>query len=87
MGDVMRRDKQEMQRISEVIMGNADNWPSEMVALKETRSFTGGAYSPRTVANEISRGSGPEGVFKVGRATMIPKVSFTEWLLARAGRR
>ena len=87
MGDVMRRDKQEMQRISEVIMGNADNWPSAMVALKETRSFTGGAYYPRTVANEISRGSGPEGVFKVGRATMIPKVSFTEWLLARAGRR
>ena len=68
-------------------MGNADNWPSAMVALKETRSFTGGAYSPRTIANEISRGSGPEGVFKVGRATMIPKVSFTEWLLARAGRR
>lgn len=87
MGDVMRRDKQEMQRISEIIMGNANNWPSTMVALKETRSFTGGAYSPRTVANEISRGKGPDGVFKVGRATMIPKTNFTEWLLAKAGRR
>ena len=81
------KDKQELERISQIIKRNADNWPSELVALKEFDKFSGGAYNNRTVANAISRGDGPQGAFKIGRATMLPKSSCVDWLTSKAGRR
>jgi hypothetical protein len=81
------KDKQEMDRIKKLIELNAANWPSELVALKEFDKFSGGAYNNRTVANAISRGDGPQGAFKIGRVTMLPKVSCVDWMVSKAGRR
>lgn len=77
----------EKQGIIDLIKQNAENWPSEMVALKEFNRFSGGVYCNRTVANAISRGDGPTGAFKLGRATVLPKQSCVDWLIAKASRR
>lgn len=76
-----------MDAIVKIIMDNADKWPSELVALKEFDVFCGGAYNNRTIANAISRGDGPQGAFKIGRATVLPKASCVDWLISRASRR
>ena len=81
------KDKQAMEGIVQVIRKNADNWPSELVALKEFNKFSGGVYNNRTVANAISKGDGPQGAFKIGRATVLPKSSCVDWMINRAGRR
>lgn len=47
------------------------------------RELTGGIVNPRTLANHDSNGTGPNGMFYVGRRAAYPTDSFCEWLLDR----
>lgn len=61
-----------------------EKWPSSIVARTEVKAFSGGALNPGTMANEDSRGTGPEGAFKVGRKTVYPVDGLIDWMSKRA---
>lgn len=60
-----------------------NKWPSSLVARNEVKSFTGGAFSGKSLANFDSQGTGPEGRFKLGRQTVYPVESLIMWLEER----
>jgi hypothetical protein len=60
-----------------------EKWPSSVVARNEIKSFTGGAFTGKTLANFDSQGTGPEGRFKMGRQTVYPIDSLIVWLETR----
>ena len=45
----------------------AARWPSSIVAKTEIRKLTGGAISPKTLANKDSKGVGTSGRFLMGQ--------------------
>ena len=59
-----------------------DRWPSAIVARQEIGKFSGGAISPRTVANLDSLGRGPEKI-QVGRKTCYRAIDLATWLIER----
>lgn len=59
-------------------------WPSTIVARSRIKDFTGGLISPGTMANEDSRGTGPNGRFMIGNKTAYPVDSLIGWLEAKA---
>jgi len=61
-----------------------DKWPSSVVARTSIKKFTGGLYSPGYLANEDSRGAGPEGAFTVGGKKAYPVESVIQWLVGRS---
>ena len=58
----------------------AERWPSTVVARSQVKTFTGGAFSGKTLANADSEGTGPKGRFKLGRSTVYPVTSLIVWL-------
>lgn len=60
-----------------------NKWPAPVVARSEVRKFTGGIFSPRTLANLDSKGEGPRGRLRLGRKVCYPKNELIEWLLER----
>ncbi|MCB2217444.1 MAG: hypothetical protein KQH59_15355 [Desulfobulbaceae bacterium] len=68
---------------AEVIRKTAERWPATFVARSAFRQFSGGLFSPGTMANHDSAGTGPKGAFKVGRQQAYPVDSSVEWLIAR----
>lgn len=58
-------------------------WPSAVVARREVRNFSGGAMTPKYLANLDSSGHGPPGRFRVGRKVVYPVKPFVKWLEAR----
>lgn len=63
----------------------ATRWPSPIVARREIRMFTGGAISPKHLANLDSQKNGPPERIVIGGHVCYPVNSFVEWLRARAG--
>ncbi len=61
----------------------AVKWPTSFVARTKIKEFTGGLYSPGYLANCDSAGTGPKGVFRIGRQNCYPVESLCEWLIAR----
>lgn len=59
-------------------------WESSIVARTDVAAFSGGALNPGTMANEDSRGTGPEGAFKIGRKTVYPVANLIDWMSKRA---
>ena len=59
-----------------------NSWAAPHVARTETMRFSGGALSPRTVANIESKDPANKvpGRFMVGRKIMYPTRAFAEWL-------
>lgn len=55
-------------------------WPSNIIARSEIKKFSGGAFSPKSLANRDSQGTGPEGRFILGRRVVYPASSLTNWL-------
>ena len=64
----------------------AKNWPSPIVARKAIREFSGGVLSPKTMANEDSKGTGPEGRFLLNNQTVYAVESLIAWLKTRAAK-
>jgi hypothetical protein len=63
----------------------AEKWPSAVVARTQIRSFTGGLYSEKYLANLDCQGKGPAGRFTVGRKVVYPVPQLVEWLEKHAG--
>lgn len=59
------------------------HWPSPIVARQEISKFTGGAISPRTMANYDCRGEGPEGRDLLNGKVVYPLDKLIEWLKRR----
>jgi len=61
----------------------ARKWPAPIVSRTEIAKFTGGLYTPRTMANLDSMGVGaPRG--RCGRKIFYPVSTLVEWLQARS---
>jgi len=71
-------------QIEQTIDAMAASWPSPVVARKSAREFSGGILSPKTMANEDSKGTGPEGRFLLMNQTVYPKESLCAWLKSRS---
>jgi hypothetical protein len=59
-------------------------WPSAIVSRQEAGRFSGGAVSPKFLANCDSLGTGPDGAFNIGRKICYPVDSLINWMRARA---
>jgi hypothetical protein len=72
------------EQIEQAIDQMAGKWPSNVVARKALREFSGGLLSPKTMANLDSAGEGPEGRFLLLSQTAYPVDSLIAWLKSRA---
>ena len=61
----------------------AKRWPSTIVARSSVKEFSGGLFSPGTLANADSRGEGPEGRLIFGRKTAYPVDALIDWMASR----
>ena len=61
-----------------------ERWGSELVARAQVGKFSGGAISPKTLANADSSGVGPAERILIGRNVVYPVAAFIEWLRGRA---
>ena len=59
-------------------------WPSAIVTRQKSGQFSGGAVSPKFLANCDSLGIGVQGAFNIGRKVCYPVDSLIDWLRARA---
>lgn len=59
-------------------------WPSGIVARTEVKGFSGGVLNSGTMANEDSRGTGPEGAFMIGRKKVYTVDGLIDWMVKRA---
>lgn len=64
----------------EIYYHMAKRWPSSIVARAEVKNFTGGAISPKTVANADSQRKGPKNRLIIGRRVCYPVQDFINWL-------
>ena len=63
-----------------------DKWPSTILSRPEVGNFSGGAVSPKFLANCDSLKEGPAERFKIGKKTCYPVDSFILWLRARSNK-
>lgn len=63
----------------------AEKWSAPLVARdqKQLDRFSGGVLNAKTLANEDSRGTGPNGKVKIGRKVAYTKESLVEWMKCR----
>ena len=66
-----------------VIESAARKYGSTFITRDQIGEFTGGAFSPRYMANLDSKNVGVQGAFKVGRRQCYPIDSLCEWLISR----
>jgi putative DNA primase/helicase len=59
----------------------AETWGAPYVARREVYRFSGGIVTPRHLANEDSRGSGPVGKITVNGRVAIGPQAETDWLV------
>lgn len=72
-----------MTEIEKTIEAMAARWPSNLVARKAIKEFSGGILSPKTMANEDCNGTGPEGRFLLMNQIVYPVKNLIPWLKAR----
>ncbi len=60
-----------------------EKWGAPFVARREVYRFSGGIVTPRHLANEDSRGTGPAGKITVNGRVAYPTASLVAWLEAR----
>lgn len=72
--------------MDKIIDEMAARWPSPVVCRKSIKEFSGGVLSPKTMANEDSKGTGPEGRFLLMNQTAYPVESLIAWLKSRASK-
>lgn len=66
-----------------VVLKIKDACEAPFIARDAVEKLTGGMINPRTLSNHDCAGSGPEGMFYIGRRAAYPTDSFCEWLLSR----
>lgn len=65
------------------ILSEIEKMLPAVFARKELGRLTGNLVAPGTVANAMSRGDGPEGVFRIGKNTGLQRSDFLKWLAKR----
>lgn len=60
-------------------------WPAS-VHLARIGDITGGVFSPKTISNHLARRTGPAGVARIGRKTVLNRDLFIEWVRENADR-
>jgi hypothetical protein len=63
-----------------------EKWPSAFVARTKISEFSGGMICAGTLANEDSKGTGPEGGFVMNGRKMYQVDPLITWLQQRAAR-
>lgn len=76
------RSEARQQEIKNTIMEMADAWPSQIIARREVKRFTGGLFSSGYLANLDCTGDGPPS-FNLGRQRVYPVKDFCIWLVGR----
>ncbi len=61
-----------------------ESWPAPIVARSRVGEFSGGLFSPRTLANADSRGDGPVGKINIGRKAAYPTTALVDWMRRKA---
>lgn len=54
-----------------------------IIARKAVRKYLGSVVAPGTLANHDSKGTGPRGMFKIGRTVVYPTDALLDWLEER----
>lgn len=72
------------QEVDRIIDEMGEKWGLPHVPRTSVPAFTGGAFSAGHMANEDSRGVGPEGLFYLGRHACYPTPNLVRWLKDRA---
>ena len=75
--------QQKREAATSVIKQAAAICKTTFIARDMIGGFTGGALSPRYLANLDSQGVGPKGAFKLGRRQCYPIDSLVAWLISR----
>jgi hypothetical protein len=70
--------------MSDIFQAMGEKWPSAVVARQEVGRFSGGAVSPKHLANLDCQGEGPKGRFRLGRSVVYPVECLVDWLRRRA---
>jgi hypothetical protein len=65
----------------------AEKWPSTLVARQRVREFSGGALSPKLLANLDCEGRGPAGRMMVGRQIVYPVDALIDFMKHRTIRK
>jgi len=77
-------EKEKLEEIYQMIDQMAEQWPSDMVASTEIERFSSGIIHKKTIANECSRGTGPDGKFLLCGKTIYRKAPLTAWMKGKA---
>ena len=64
-----------------------ETWPHPLVPRNKVAEATGYLVTSKTLANEDSKGTGPEGALMVNGHVCYPTQSLVDWLKKRAERR
>jgi len=73
--------------IDDILQKMADAWPSAIVARTEVSRFSGGAVSPKFLANQDCLRMGPRGAIRINGKICYPKDALLEWLRGRMSAR
>lgn len=71
------------QKIKDLWEKTAEKWPSEIVAREEVYKFTGGLFTPKTLANLDALKEGPKTKIRYKRKVGYPKSALVEWLCSQ----
>lgn len=63
-----------------------ENQARAVVARTKVGDFSGGAISPKSMANYDSLGTGPAVRFKIGKTTVYPVDALIDWLMEKMSR-
>lgn len=84
LSDHAEKDEHErqIQNLEAMLNAWAREWPAS-IHLPRIDELSGGALKPKTLSNHMSRGTGPDGVVKIGRKAVLTRDKLIEWVRAR----
>lgn len=71
-----------MMDIKELREKFENSWP-ELIAREKIGYYTGGLYSPNTLASYDNRGNGIANPVRVGKKIAYPKKELIDWIMQR----
>lgn len=76
-------NKAKLAAAQAIVLKIKDVCKAPIIARDAVQDLTGGLVNPRTLSNHDSAGTGPEGLFYVGRRAVYPTNAFCDWLVSR----
>ena len=75
--------KAKLEVAQKLVLKIKDVCKAPFIARDAVQELTGGLINPRTLSNHDSAGTGPQGMFYVGRRAVYPADAFCDWLVSR----